>query len=435
MRANFKLIYTMATVSIYYDKRYKSASGKFPLYYRVNLPGHRNFNIKTGLTIPPEWWDGVQIVKSFQRDNMNHVLRRGLTNIEDALLSIQLSVGLRQKSSEIRARVQAMLDGVEYRDKDTSTFTKFFAGFIATKEKRNTADIYSRTLGKIMQFAEKTGHPDGWKFEDITLDWLKRFEHYLKTQHLDEKGKPIDGVCRLKTNGIAIHFRNIRAVINAAIDEELTTLYPFRKFKIKHEETAKRSLTVEELRTLRDFPCEPHQEKYRDIFMLMVYLIGINSVDLFSLKEIRNGRIEYRRSKTGRLFSIKVEPEAQAIIDKYRGKKYLLDVLDTYGNYKDFTHRMNENLRNIGTVERKGRGGKKHRTPLFPKLSTYWARHTWATLAAELDIPDETISLALGHSSGNRVTNIYINSNQKKVDAANHKVIDYIAGIIPSSTI
>lgn len=66
------------------------------------------------------------------------------------------------------------------------------------------------------------------------------------------------------------------------------------------------------------------------------------------------------------MFSIKVEPEAQAIIDKYRGKNYLLDVLDTYGNYKDFTHRMNENLRKIGTVERKGRGGKNTGIRYFP---------------------------------------------------------------------
>ena len=57
---------------------------------------------------------------------------------------------------------------------------------------------------------------------------------------------------------------------------------------------------------------------------------------------------------------------------------------------------------------------------------TYTARHTWATLAAELDIPDETISLGMGHSTGNRVTNIYINRNQKKVDEANRKVIDYL---------
>ena len=121
-----------------------------------------------------------------------------------------------------------------------------------------------------------------------------------------------------------------------------------------------------------------------------------------------------------------MEPEALAIINKYRGTKYLLDVLDTYKNYKDFVHRMNNNLQQIGTVTRKGLGGKKFREPLFPKLSTYWARHTWATLAAELDIPDATISLALGHSSGNRVTNIYINRNQKKVDEANRKVINYL---------
>lgn len=416
----------MATVSIYFDQRYKSVSGKYPLYYRVNLPGRKNFYIKTGFTIPPEWWDGYEIIKAPQREQMNRALRKGSASIEDALLTVQLSYGLDHKAPEIRARVQALLDGVEYIDKEAMTFNIFFSKFIERKERKNTAGIYRHTLLKIAQFADKTGHVGDWLFKEITLDWLNRFERFLRTQHLDEHGKPVEGVRQLKTNGIGIHFRNIRAVVNAAIDDELTTRYPFRKFKIKHEETAKRSLTVEQLRTLRDYPCEPHQQKYRDIFLLMVYLVGINSVDLFSLGEVRNGRIEYRRSKTGHLFSIKVEPEAQAIIDKYRGRKYLLDVLDTYGNYKDFAHRMNDNLRKIGTVERKGRGGKKLREPLFPTLTTYWARHTWATLAAELDIPDETISLALGHSSGNRVTNIYINRNRKKVDAANRKVIDLI---------
>uniref|UniRef100_UPI0040275468 phage integrase SAM-like domain-containing protein n=1 Tax=Alistipes onderdonkii TaxID=328813 RepID=UPI0040275468 len=418
----------MATVSIYYDQRYKSASGKYPLYYRVNLPRRKNFVINTGLTIPPEWWDGYEIIKAPQREKMNRALRRGLNNIEDALLEVQLTHGLNGKAADIKARIIAHMNGVEYvapEDKQM-TFDAFYTEYVDRITHPGTKAIYQLTHARMGWFAEKTGKTDGWRFEDITIEWLKKFEHFLRTKHLDEHGKPIIGVKEIATNTIAISMRNIRAVVNAAIDDELTTLYPFRKFKIKHEETAKRSLTVEELRTLRDYPCEPHQEKYRDIFMLMVYLIGINSVDLFSLKEIRNGRIEYRRSKTGHIFSIKVEPEAQAIIDKYRGKNYLLDVLDTYGNYKDFTHRMNENLRKIGTVERKGRGGKKHRNPLFPKLSTYWARHTWATLAAELDIPDETISLGMGHSTGNRVTNIYINRNQKKVDEANRKVIDYL---------
>jgi integrase len=76
-------------------------------------------------------------------------------------------------------------------------------------------------------------------------------------------------------------------------------------------------------------------------------------------------------------------------------------------------------------VKRVGRGGKKVHQPLFPKISTYWARHTWATIAASLDIPKETIAQALGHSS-NTVTDIYIEFDQRKVDVANRKVLDWV---------
>ena len=165
------------------------------------------------------------------------------------------------------------------------------------------------------------------------------------------------------------------------------------------------------------------------MFMLMLYLIGINAVDLFSLKQIVNGRVEYNRAKTSKLYSIKVEPEAMEIIERYRGKNWLLNVLDEYGNYQDFLHRMGIGLKQIGPVVRKGLGGKKDREPLFPEISSYWARHTWATIAAELDIPKETISAALGHEIGSEVTSIYIKFDQKKIDAANRKVIDYLNGI------
>ena len=232
----------------------------------------------------------------------------------------------------------------------------------------------------------------------------------------------------MKINAYAIHFRNIRAVFNYAINEEITPLYPFRKFRIKKEETRKRSLTIEQLVMLRDYPCEEYQKKYRDMFMLMFYLIGINAADLFNAKpnSLNHGRIEYKRAKTGKLYSIKVEPEAMKIIEQYKGNNYLLSICDDYQNYKDFLHRMGNSLKQIGETERKGLGGKKIRKPLFPDLSSYWSRHTWATIAAELDIPKETISAALGHNIGSAVTSIYINFDYKKVDDANRKVIDYV---------
>jgi integrase len=81
----------------------------------------------------------------------------------------------------------------------------------------------------------------------------------------------------------------------------------------------------------------------------------------------------------------------------------------------------------INVVARNGAAHpKKVVRPLFPNLTTYWARHTWATIAADLDIPDAVIDAALGHRSPYRMSEIYIKRNAKKVDAAIRKVIDYV---------
>ena len=168
------------------------------------------------------------------------------------------------------------------------------------------------------------------------------------------------------------------------------------------------------------------------MFMLIFYLAGINTVDLFDLKKITNGYIEYRRAKTGRLYEIKVEPEAMEIIERYKGKTYLLDILDRYKDYRNYLHRLNKNLKEIGTVEivpdKVGKMRKKAKTGLFPELSTYWARHTFATIAAGLDIPKETIAATLGHG-GNDVTDIYIKFDQKKIDKCIRQVIDAVNGV------
>lgn len=129
-----------------------------------------------------------------------------------------------------------------------------------------------------------------------------------------------------------------------------------------------------------------------------------------------------------KLYSVLLQPEALEIIERYRGKDYLLNVMDEYKDYRNFLHRMGIALKEIGPVQRVGRGGLKVREPLFPELSSYWSRHTWATIAAGLDVPKETISEALGHSIGSEVTAIYIRFDQKKVDAANRLVIDHVNG-------
>ena len=280
----------------------------------------------------------------------------------------------------------------------------------AESKSASTCGVYMQTERRIRAYIGDAA--DEFTFEDITKEWIAKFEAFLA------KTAP-------SKNARNIHLRNMRAVFNEAIDDEITTAYPFRRYDIRPVPTRKRNLKVDDLRKLFDFPCEEYAVKYLDMFKLMFMLIGINGIDLYNLKKIEDGRVTYNRSKTKRLYSIKVEPEALEIINKYRGKEWLLYLHEHYKNHQDFLKKMNTALQNIGPLERKGRGGKKKRQPLFPEISSYWARHTWATIAASLDIPRDTIAHALGHG-GNTVTDIYIDFDERKVDEANRKVLDWV---------
>ena len=350
-----------------------------------------------------------------QRKMLNTYAAKMLADVKASLYELEMSGRLRNMSiKDVRDYVNARLGREEEKAADEHPKDLFLPAFTRYMEgmgKESTKGVYRYTLNKLSEYTDLTT----LRFSDITKGWLREFDAWMSR------------TCR--TNTRSIHMRNIRAVFNDAIDNEVTDCYPFRRFKIRSEATQKRSLSAQDLRTLRDYPCEEHQRPYRDMFMLSFYLMGINAVDLFGLTadNVQEGRVVYRRSKTGRLYSIKIEPEAAELLERYKGKKHLLYVLDDYKNYKDYVHRMNLNLQSIGETVRKGRGGKKHRNALFPTLTSYWARHTWATLASGVDVPKDVIGHALGHSwATSTTTDIYIDFDMKKVDEANRRVLDYI---------
>ena len=138
------------------------------------------------------------------------------------------------------------------------------------------------------------------------------------------------------------------------------------------------------------------------------------------------GRVIYQRAKTGKPYSIKIEPEIQELLDKYKGENYLIDILDRYENYVNFNRRLNCELGKIGSVEY-GKRGKKMITPFLKNLTTYYARHSFATIGHyECGISMDVISDLLGHSNGLQVTNIYIRKNEKVADEAARKIIDKV---------
>ncbi len=322
------------------------------------------------------------------------------------------------KSGRVNEDVRSIRDVVirecfnraEDSKEDCGEFVAHFQSFIDGKSNRGTREIYQHSLNRIRLYDPDV---DSRSFEEIDLKWLTGFEAFCARS--------------ANKNARNIHLRNIRAVFNSAIDYEVTTAYPFRRFKIRPEATRKRSLTVEELRCLFSYEVEPYAEIYRDMFKLTFFLVGINCVDLYGLKCItKSGRVEYRRAKTGRLYSIKVEPEALELIERYRGCNGLLCVADRWGDHRNFRHQFNKALKRIGEMERRGRGGKKVISPVFPELSTYWARHTWATIAYSIGVSKDVIAQALGHADGHDTTNIYINEDVGKVDDANRRVMDWV---------
>lgn len=395
----------MAIVSFYLDKRRAKKDGAFPIKLYVNH--NKRFYIKTDFSALENNWEGTQFSKSEPNYKAKNVILRNILNkAENALYELEREGRLKGTSDE---RLKHIIElAISNKGINRNTVLSLFDEFIASKQRQGTRLFYLSTKSKVEMFDKNC------TFGDIDKKWLSGFDSFMQSNGLS-------------VNSRGMHMKNLRALFNYAIDEEITNNYPFRKFLIKKEETRKRSLTVEQLRILRDYPCSRFLQRYKDLFMLMFYLIGINAVDLFGAKELREGRLEYRRTKTGKLYSIKVEPEAMEIIKKYKGKEYLLNILDRYSDYRLFLIRMNASLKFIGDIKT-GKDGKKQVTPLFPDISSYWARHTWATIAASLDIPKETISAALGHEIGSPITSIYIKFDQKKVDEANRKVIDYVNG-------
>ena len=367
------------------------------------------------ISLSSEQWDSVnnKVVAHPRKQALNSFISQAIADANVCVLELVRTGRMDcMPSNEIKRVIVNAMRGFSTEEEPEAvkpSFMDYFKGFLETK-KGKTREVYQSTFNKMSTYIGDKRID----FEDINKGWLQRFESYM------EESVP-------SVNGRGVHLRNIRAVFNDAIDNDVTVVYPFRKFKIQKAATAKRAITAEQLVRLMEFDCDEFQEKYRDFFVLIFYLIGINIIDLCHLKkeQLVNGRIEYVRAKTHRLYSIKVEPEAMEIIDRYKGDKYLLNILDRYRNYKDFAKRMNQNLRSIGEVKI-GKHGAKTVTPILPFITTYTARHSWATIAHKIGVPKDVISMALGHSFGNRTTDIYIDYDSEKIDVANRRVIDFI---------
>lgn len=391
-------------IYVYCDATKINKQGGIPVMIIVRNNKGR-FLVNTGLTTK-EKFTGREFPKSDKnRTAKTNALGRYLLKVEEVCLN-NTELDNKRLKKKINEEVFAK----------SSNKSKTLADYILIYQDRmvneQTKGIYMQTYKRVKEFDASA------TFETIDRDWLERYQNHFSSS--------------LRKNTIAIDLRNIRAVFNRAVDDEVTTKYPFRKFKISSERVAIRDLTAEQIAMFRDCEVAPWLEIYRDLFMLDFYLCGVNSVDLLMCKNLTNGRFVGKRKKTGAMIDLPVEPEAMAIIQKYKGKDWLLSPMDNRKSYRTFDLQWNKHLKKIGRMEKtEGKDGTKKKCvyhPLFGdtfQMTTYVARYSFASIAASIGIDRETIALCLSHSWAD-VTDHYINYDRKRVDKAVRKVIDYV---------
>lgn len=377
----------MAKSTLRLDTRRPLQDGTYPVQVKVGYG--TNIYLATGIYLAPEDWDSkLQVCTGKQARSTNNILRNSLLQVSNRILELRES-GQWEKLT--RPQIRQMLTDMSLTTPtiDVPTLGDYIDKVKALK-KENTARSYENTLAKLKAYCD----PYKVRFSDMSFAWFEGF---------------VNSMSDLKRNTVAKYLKCIKTVIRYAEDDGVEVNQGYKKVNSRAErDTPMRNLPIETFRRIRDTVIKGKTARYKDAFLLSFYLIGINMADILALPKdcIVNGRLHYKRAKTGKNYSILVQPEAQAIIDKYPGKDHLLDFAE-----KCSCFRMNCNdLLN----------------KLEAGLTWYWARYSWANYAVDLDIPKDIISEALGHKHGSTVTGIYIKYSLDKVDKANRQVIDYL---------
>lgn len=391
-------------ISIKIDKRYRLANGKYSVKLSISRNG-KTFYVPLGIEVREEDWDASgknqNYVKNIkERNALNMFIRSRLSQAEQTIRDLQMKGLLRQFDNK---RL------IEYLSSDRRSIEKrsylSYQAECCLKEKRNkdTIDTYHNAIKALSRHYDY----DTFLLQDFTKKMIEDFCYKLKKEGL-------------KNNTIVGYLIKLKAIYNYAYDNGDISV-PFPKIPIKKEVTRKRSLLVEQLRKLINCKATKTQRTYIDILLLITYMRGINMKDLseLMLSDLRNGRIEYNRDKTGKHIEIKIEPEMMEIIERYKGKEHLLRFFDGHKPseeyHKNFGNKMRMSIRNAA-----------RKAAITEPISAYWGRHTWSSLAIEIGVDIAYVSAGLSHSHGEPVTQVYIQYRQKKIDEDSRRVIDYI---------
>lgn len=384
------------TVSSILDDRKENKTGSYPVKIRVTFKRVRKY-YSTGKMLSVDDWGRLPNTRS-------HELGEIRKDIENSFSLVKANVIALAEKGEFT--FDALNVRLSRNTGDTiNTAFRVKIDNLLKEERIGTMLYYDNILKNVEKFGGEQ-----IPFDYITVDWLRRLEKFL----LKDKNHTTVGM----------HMRAIRAMMNlarksGAIKE---SQYPFGKdrYEIKTGEGRKKALTLEQIAQILKYEDGKDTERYRDIWFFMYLCNGINTADLVRLKykNIVDGEICYVRQKTANttntIKEIKaiITPEMQKIIDRWGNPpnpdslifpllKPTDDPLMHKKRTKDLTKRINEHMKVIG--EKLGIDG----------ISTYTARHSYATVLKRSGANIAYISESLGHNSL-KTTESYLASFEKE---------------------
>ncbi len=276
-----------------------------------------------------------------------------------------------------------------------------------------TACNYRRTLNSLQDFL----NGKDLSFRRITETRILEYEQWLAQR----------GLAR---NSSSFYIRNLRAVYNKAVKRNLTTQKSlFKNVYTGIDRTRKRAVNEDIIiRLLKmDLKNSKALNLARNLFVFSYCTRGMSFVDIAFLRksDVVNGVITYVRRKTGQQLTVRIEPCAEQIIKRYANTTansiYVFPIItaskpeEEYKQYQIALCYHNRKLKKLG---------RKIGENL--SLSSYTARHTWATTARKKNVPISVISEGMGHTS-EKTTQIYLASLENSViDNANKKILGRI---------
>jgi integrase len=437
----------MATFKICIFEHQKRTDNKYPVSIRVTWKRKCAY-IKTEYYVT----DKQIIKKSFTLKDIYIIneLNRRIEKYEDIKSK---KLGYRIDMYSAKELAQYFVNETKSGTDSTINFIEFSRKHIELlkqQDRTTSASNLNRTINALIDFCNGR---ERISINEITSKFLVQFDNYLRTTRIIKRKNQFGKLITVKHKplsevSIFEYMTDVRVLFNAAMleynDEDKDEIkiyhYPFRKYKIKpRPDNTKRTITDEQLYRLINCPVDSFQAHRaifsRDVFLLSFYLVGMNLADLYEadhFPDVGNMvRVEYNRKKTkGRrqdkaFISIKVEPEAMPLFEKYRDKtgQRVFDFHTRYTTSHIFSSNVNKGLK----VVAKWLFGNSD----IP-LSTYYARHTWATIARnKCDISKDDIDLCLNHVDlGRKVADMYIKKDWTRIDIANRKVINYVNSIV-----